>query len=396
MTTVREVPDRSKLVSVPHRAWLAVWVTVVASAVSLLAPQPASAEDSFNLRMVDLVNQARAASGVAPLRAVGVIGGIAEAAPYSGCGFGTAGRAFDMGQRNYFSHTIASCGGREVFDMLGAAGVPYSVAAENIGWVSGSGSPTAAANALHNGFMNSPGHRSNLLEGRFNVVGVGSWLAPPGQAWSGGGTSYTQVAITAVVLARVPDGYGRVPAAPSWVTAGAGNGSVTVNWQAVPGPAGGPVDAYAVLVFDPSGYTGRHIVVCGSCTSGVVGGLANGAYYAVAVLAHNSTGWGDATFSGWALVGAPSAPAGVSGSATGGGAGVSWSAAAGNGAPVQAYAALAYDAGGFVGLYGTACGTCTSASVAGLTSGRSYYLLVLAYNVYGWGTPTASNWLVAA
>lgn len=43
-------------------------------------------------------------------------------APYLGCGYPVAGRATDMGVRNYFSHTILSCNNYGASNMLQAAG----------------------------------------------------------------------------------------------------------------------------------------------------------------------------------------------------------------------------------------------------------------------------------
>src|SRR5205807_9085430 len=104
---------------------------------------------------------------------------------YSGCGFTVAGRAYDMIQRNYFSHPILNCGGQYVFNMMQADGVGYRSAGENIGWSSNSGGASSSASYINNAFMNSPEHRANLLNASYTHVGMGS--DGPVGSWSGAG-----------------------------------------------------------------------------------------------------------------------------------------------------------------------------------------------------------------
>lgn len=54
---------------------------------------------------------------------------------------------------------------------------------ENVGWASGGGDLGAVTRRLHRGFMDSPGHRANIL-GRFNQVGVGVALDRSGTMWA--------------------------------------------------------------------------------------------------------------------------------------------------------------------------------------------------------------------
>ena len=95
---------------------------------------------------------------------------IGENARYDCNGIEVNGRSDDMIQRNYFAHPILGCG-QLVFSMMSAFGVHYKSAGENIGWVSGEGSATAAADYINGAFMNSPDHRSNILDGQLHRDG---------------------------------------------------------------------------------------------------------------------------------------------------------------------------------------------------------------------------------
>ena len=357
-------------------------------------PTPAFAEATFNARLTQLINEARASNGLPALVPVNSLVGIAESAPYSGCGFNVSGRAADLGKRNYFSHTIADCGGRNVFDMMRDTGVAYERGGENIGWLAGTTDATTAANMLHNSFMGSQGHRDNVLNGEFNAVGVGSWFTADGQTWSGSGSTNAKVVVTAVVFAKLaqlppPPPTATVPGTPTNVTAAPGNGAVSATWSPVPG-----ADGYAVLVYDANGYTGRYVMVCGTCTSASVSGLANGQAYAVGVLAGNSAGWGGVGYSAWVTAGTPSAPRNAAVSAGTGQVRATWAQAlTGNGASIQGYAAVAFSPAGFTGAYQIVCGTCTSATISGLARGTAVQVIVVAYNANGWGAPAYTGWV---
>jgi len=53
-------------------------------------------------------------------------------------------------------------------------GCNRSYASENIAWYSAGASPTTLARRFVRMWMNSPGHRANLLSGRARVMGVGA------------------------------------------------------------------------------------------------------------------------------------------------------------------------------------------------------------------------------
>lgn len=173
---------------------LRVAVLVTALAATLVVPAGrASADATFNQRVLELVNRDRAANGVAPVVADPGLGAVAEDMPVEACGMTVLGRAKDMGVRNYFSHQILGCGLLGVTTLLNAAGISLSGSGENIAWLSGTTDPVVAANNLHGQWMNSDGHRKNILNPLWTRIGVGSWKTSPGQTWSGGGYALTNV-----------------------------------------------------------------------------------------------------------------------------------------------------------------------------------------------------------
>jgi hypothetical protein len=84
-------------------------------------------------------------------------------------------RSKDQVQRNYFSHTILGTG-YQVYHWYDTNGLSYSWGGENIGWNSGA-SDSDSPVLIHEGFMNSPGHRANVLEPSFTHGGVGAYGA---------------------------------------------------------------------------------------------------------------------------------------------------------------------------------------------------------------------------
>jgi uncharacterized protein YkwD len=375
-------------------AWALVGVLLAGVVAGVVHAPAAFAEATFNQQMLTLLNQARAANGLAALQLAPSVAGVAENGRYTGCGYDVYGRAADMGVRNYFSHTIPNCNNRQVWDMLTAAGVPWTDAAENIGWSSGGTDLVAAARNLNDQFLGSAGHRANILDAGMTHVGIGSWRTAPGQTWSGSGAPRTDVLVTAVVFVRLPatpTTPASLPSIPAGVNATAGNGTANVTWS--PAAANGAaIDTYGAFAFGPNGYTGLYALACGTCTSVTVPGLANGASYYIAVYAHNAVGWGGPGVSTWLVPGTPLAPPWATVAPGPGRAGASWGAANGNGSAVDGYAVLAYDNTGFTGKYVIVCGTCTTGTVTGLTAGKSYFLGVFAHNARGWGAPAVTGW----
>jgi hypothetical protein len=84
-------------------------------------------------------------------------------------------RSKDQVQRNYFSHTILGTG-YQVYHWYDTNGLNYSWGGENIGWNSGASDGDSPV-LIHEGFMNSTGHRANVLEPSFTHGGVGAYGA---------------------------------------------------------------------------------------------------------------------------------------------------------------------------------------------------------------------------
>src|SRR5687768_10704138 len=80
-----------------RRACKVATVAVAAVVGTLILPlRPASADVTFNQRVLELVNRERVAQGLQPVVADPTLGAAAEDAPYTGCGFTVYGRARDM------------------------------------------------------------------------------------------------------------------------------------------------------------------------------------------------------------------------------------------------------------------------------------------------------------
>jgi uncharacterized YkwD family protein/spore coat assembly protein SafA len=74
-------------------------------------------------------------------------------------------KARDMTDRNYFSHDSPTYG--SPFNMMKSFGIRYSSAGENI--AKGQKTPQQVVNA----WMNSSGHRANILNSNYTQIGVG-------------------------------------------------------------------------------------------------------------------------------------------------------------------------------------------------------------------------------
>lgn len=108
---------------------------------------------SYEQQVIDLVNNIRVQNGLSRLKANWELSRVARY------------KSQDMHDKNYFSHTSPTYG--SPFEMMRAFGISYRTAGENI--AKGYTTPQAVVN----GWMNSPGHRANILNSAFTQIGVG-------------------------------------------------------------------------------------------------------------------------------------------------------------------------------------------------------------------------------
>lgn len=114
-------------------------------------PDPQPEAPSQAAEVIRLVNEERAKQGLPALKTTDALTRAAQV------------RADEL--LTLFSHTRPD--GRSCFTALGEAGVSYRAAGENIAM----GYPTPAA--VVEGWMNSPGHRDNILSDSYTTIGVG-------------------------------------------------------------------------------------------------------------------------------------------------------------------------------------------------------------------------------
>jgi uncharacterized protein YkwD len=121
-----------------------------------------------------LLNQERTARGLDPL------------APSATLDRAAVAYARDMVARRFFDHV--SPGGGTMLDRIKAAGwVPAGswTAGENIAWGTGA---LATPAAIVDGWMHSPGHRANILNGAYGQVGIGIAAGAPQAGLDDAGT----------------------------------------------------------------------------------------------------------------------------------------------------------------------------------------------------------------
>ncbi len=110
-------------------------------------------QNSRAQQVINLTNKERNKAGLPDLKASSRLSRLAQL------------KAEDMAKKGYFSHTSPTYG--SAFDMMKAHGISYKTAGENIA----KGQPTAQA--AMNGWMNSSGHRANILGSKYSEIGVG-------------------------------------------------------------------------------------------------------------------------------------------------------------------------------------------------------------------------------
>ena len=119
--------------------------------------QTQSSMNSDEKEVFNLINTQRTNNGLSPLQIDEETQRVARI------------KAQDMVNNNYFSHTSPTYG--SPFDMLNSFKISYRSAGENI---AGNSTNSGAVNA----WMNSEGHRANILNSSFNYTGIGVVSSP--------------------------------------------------------------------------------------------------------------------------------------------------------------------------------------------------------------------------
>ncbi len=117
-------------------------------------------QDALAVEVLRLVNTERTKAGLSALTLDSALSSVAK------------NHSVDMKNNNYFSHTNLK--GQSPFDRLKNAGISYKTAGENIAM----GQKTAQS--VVSGWMNSEGHRANILNSGFGKMGLGTAQTPSG------------------------------------------------------------------------------------------------------------------------------------------------------------------------------------------------------------------------
>ncbi|MCM1024325.1 MAG: CAP domain-containing protein [Prevotella sp.] len=112
-----------------------------------------SSVSDYEKKVAELVNEIRKENGLSELTLNTELSAVARA------------KSRDMKNNNYFSHTSPTYG--SPFDMMKTFGISYRTAGENIAM--GYSTPEAVVSA----WMNSEGHRANILNSSFKEIGMG-------------------------------------------------------------------------------------------------------------------------------------------------------------------------------------------------------------------------------
>jgi uncharacterized YkwD family protein/spore coat assembly protein SafA len=123
---------------------------------------PAKEQSSVEQEVIRLVNVERAQAGLPALKEDWELSRVAEH------------KSQDMAKKGYFSHTSPTYG--SPFDMMKSYGINYRAAGENIA----KGQRTAEE--VVDAWMNSSGHRANILSNKYTHIGVG--FVTDGNVWT--------------------------------------------------------------------------------------------------------------------------------------------------------------------------------------------------------------------
>ena len=143
---------KTRMVTILYNANPSPTIMPTTSITQTPTPPNSNTVSEREQQMLDFVNAARAEQGIAPLKFDMELLEVART------------KAKDMADNDYFSHTSPTYG--SPFDMINDFGIEYSYAGENI----------AKHRSVQNAFdalMNSDGHSKNILNSRFEYIGIG-------------------------------------------------------------------------------------------------------------------------------------------------------------------------------------------------------------------------------
>lgn len=128
----------------------------------LQLPGSDSTASAYEAEVIRLVNKVRVENGLRPLAANWELSRVARF------------KSRDMRDNHYFSHTSPTYG--SPFQMMRDFGLSFRTAGENIAY--GQRTPQAVVDA----WMNSSGHRANILNASYTQIGVG--YVADGRYWT--------------------------------------------------------------------------------------------------------------------------------------------------------------------------------------------------------------------
>jgi uncharacterized YkwD family protein len=115
-------------------------------------PSPGFEANAMQAEMLSYINAERAKANLSPL--------VLDKKLCEGAYL----KSQDMAKNGYFSHNSPTYG--SPFDMMKSLGITYRTAGENI-------AKNTSVKGAHDAFMNSSGHRANILGQGYNKVGLG-------------------------------------------------------------------------------------------------------------------------------------------------------------------------------------------------------------------------------
>ncbi|WP_071781147.1 CvpA family protein [Adhaeribacter aquaticus] len=133
-------PESNKTIALPYK-------------VAKSKPRP-----DLEAEMLEMINKERAAEGLKPLKMDTALTRVARL------------HSADMFRRGYFSHYTPE--GKDAFYRIRKGNVKFITAGENLALA-------PSLTIAHEGLMDSPGHRANILRKGFGRVGIGVMAAGP-------------------------------------------------------------------------------------------------------------------------------------------------------------------------------------------------------------------------